>query len=594
MADSEEPLLIHGAEDRLWDEAEEGGSYSDTSFRTMDDLLGEHPNEVIKTLASNGVRQLGEFTAPDYLVLGLMGDDSIATLGAKSPDIDWETAWRDEMRNYYADNEAAFSAPSSSVRSRSGWNTDIPVIAYVITIKGAAYLGKDGLLQPLLRRWQSKGCSYSVFALPAAQACIDYKWNRYCKKLLLTELAFFSLWLAAFYTFTGFFQDEDSSLSLGELLKTARGRITVSCDFLSLIGMTPFVYLEFGTISAYGFKGWATAWNILDTLTYVFQIAIVVMHLGRLSISSGWLSIAAATQCVLLLFRLQYFSRLFTPTKFAFLDDLKEVIEDVRWYLLFILLILLGYAAAFQTLFRLDQKQHEEFSSLGHAFLKMVTWSGGDAELSSLYNHAQNPLAASLLGVSFVFILSMVLINLLIGLMTNSLNHVTANEGVRLLLSKAQAIDELEVVLPAWVIRKFPQLFPPFLFVLRVDPQKLDSVQQDRIWAARGEDERAGTLLSGGDVGSTPEERKKEKKNDGSTTGGGGGGGGENKEEILKLQQQVAGLSDDIRFLRELVERQEHDRRSFGREEEGILFDAHSGHRDSGGGNTSSASFASD
>lgn len=49
--------------------------------------------------------------------------------------------------------------------------------------------------------------------------------------------------------------------------------------------------------------------NVNDLATYAIQVAIAVMHLGRLSISSDWLSILAAAQCILLLLRLQYFSR---------------------------------------------------------------------------------------------------------------------------------------------------------------------------------------------------------------------------------------------------------------------------------------------
>jgi hypothetical protein len=52
----------------------------------------------------------------------------------------------------------------------AGWTTTIPVLAYVVTIKDAAKPDKEGLLQPLLRRWQAGGCSYSVFSLPAVQA----------------------------------------------------------------------------------------------------------------------------------------------------------------------------------------------------------------------------------------------------------------------------------------------------------------------------------------------------------------------------------------------------------------------------------------
>jgi hypothetical protein len=37
--------------------------------------------------------------------------------------------------------------------------------------------------------------------------------------------------------------------------------------------------------------------------------------------------------------RLQYFSRLFRATRFSFLDSLKEVLHGVKFYLLFLLLI---------------------------------------------------------------------------------------------------------------------------------------------------------------------------------------------------------------------------------------------------------------
>ena len=57
------------------------------------------------------------------------------------------------------------------------------------------------------------------------------------------------------------------------------------------------------------------------------------------------------------------------------------------------------------------------------------------------------------------------------------LPQVTQNEGLRMLCSKAQAIDELESTIPAWVEAWFPGLFPAYLHVLRVDPDKLDAVK---------------------------------------------------------------------------------------------------------------------
>lgn len=60
--------------------------------------------------------------------------------------------------------------------------------------------------QPLLKRWQAGGADFSAFALPAIQALIDWKWTRFCKRLLLSELAFFLVWLFSFFSFCILFQ----------------------------------------------------------------------------------------------------------------------------------------------------------------------------------------------------------------------------------------------------------------------------------------------------------------------------------------------------------------------------------------------------
>lgn len=95
---------------------------------------------------------------PDRLVLGKLGDDSITTMGADRADLDFEAAWREEL-----------GAP---LPETAGWEATIPVVAYVVTMVDAAAPDKHGLLQPLLKRWQAGGLSYSVFALPAVQAVI--------------------------------------------------------------------------------------------------------------------------------------------------------------------------------------------------------------------------------------------------------------------------------------------------------------------------------------------------------------------------------------------------------------------------------------
>jgi hypothetical protein len=53
------------------------------------------------------------------------------------------------------------------------------------------------------------------------------------------------------------------------------------------------------------------------------------------------------------------------------------------------------------------------------------------------------------------FVMGMVIINLLIGVMGNALARVTEHEALKLLLHKAQIIDELEATLPRWLEERF-------------------------------------------------------------------------------------------------------------------------------------------
>eukprot|EP00887_Chlorella_sp_A99_P000537 scaffold17.g537.t1 len=310
-------------------------------------------------------------------------------------------------------------------------------------LEDAAAPDRDGLLQPLLRRWQAGGASMDVFSLPAVQAVIDWK-------------------------------DEDADLSLTELWATRRGKLTIVMDATALLGMAPFLFIEGATIAAYG-RGWISLWNATDCLTYA----------------------------------LQYFSRVFRATRFSFLDDLRDVVAAVRWYLFFILLIMLGFASAFQVtediLYRQDQKAHQEYENIAKAFVHMVTWIAGNADLDPLYEHARNPVAGSILGVAYVFVLGMVLGNLLIGVMTNTLERVTKNEGLRMLLSKGVVIDEIELTLPRWVERLFPYFYPKYLHVLRVDPDRLDRVKAEELWG-----DKAGAGEDGEERGSGRGERRLE------------------------------------------------------------------------------------
>ena len=50
--------------------------------------------------------------------------------------------------------------------------------AHVVNIRNAAAADDEGLLKPLLQRWQDEACSQTVFGLPAVRAVINFKWDR--------------------------------------------------------------------------------------------------------------------------------------------------------------------------------------------------------------------------------------------------------------------------------------------------------------------------------------------------------------------------------------------------------------------------------
>ena len=56
---------------------------------------------------------------------------------------------------------------------------------------------------------------------------------------------------------------------------------------------------------------------------------------------------------------------MFQPTKNAFVDTLRSVVADVKWFLLFLVLTMWGFAGAFYILFREDQQQFQASTYMG-------------------------------------------------------------------------------------------------------------------------------------------------------------------------------------------------------------------------------------
>ena len=86
------------------------------------------------------------------------------------------------------------------------------------------------------------------------------------------------------------------------------GALALLLSALTLLAMAPFVYMELCTIYAYGL-GWLQPWNVADFVSYIIQVAIVVLHAQRSVVDEGWFSVLLALQHVLLWAKLHYFAK---------------------------------------------------------------------------------------------------------------------------------------------------------------------------------------------------------------------------------------------------------------------------------------------
>ncbi|PNH09915.1 hypothetical protein TSOC_003389 [Tetrabaena socialis] len=340
---AEEPLLQAYWRDLEATGVPEAAAASRDPPRCLDvlQLQQQYPNQFIQYLKHQGMVHLGEACVAATELPGIFGGAAFVTRGSKEPGLkDWYRDWR----------------------------------AYRVNVHHAAAPGELGLLRPLLRRWQMGSCSAAAFGLPAVQAVVAYKWDLFARRLLLQQLGAYVLWLGAFTAFMLLFRSSDAAVEDRQLLSSWKGRAAVASEAVALLGMAPFAASELCVLSAYGLRGWASAWNMIDSSTYGMQIAITVLHLGTFRDGPFWLTLAVAVQAVLLVVRLTYFSRVFRSTTFDLMGSLQSVAQEVGWYVAVLLLLMWGFAGAFYTILQADPTA-EGFGSLPISFLTMFNYA---------------------------------------------------------------------------------------------------------------------------------------------------------------------------------------------------------------------------
>lgn len=452
MAD-QEPLISSASAP----EGADGGGGDEASAAVMEDarvhlavrsLRMEVPEKALELLEQHGVITLGTMEVQDAALrqaLGTDGDDLLtaATTGPPgAPGFDWRRFWSNRLPR----------PKTGPVEMRKqGWSSDVQVRARAVVVEDAAAPGARGLVNLANSRFQVTG-DPSIFTVPAVEAIITYKWNVFARRALVAQLVFYFGWLLSFTAFTWMFQDEDLSLSLGQLLETPRGTATVALQLAALGAMIPFLYQELRLVAAYGVWRWAGIWNMLDSAAYLLQVAITAVHLERTHVKSPAFSVVLALQCLLLFAKIQYYSRVLQSANTSFVDTLKSVLSEpgVCYFLMFLILSFYSFAAAFHILFRMDQADTEEFNSFLHTTGTIFAFATGGPDFS-LFWKSSVPLAASILCFVYNFTIAIVLLNLLIAVLSDSYGRIMDRMEGRFRAAQASMIDELEVTLPVWL-----------------------------------------------------------------------------------------------------------------------------------------------
>eukprot|EP00884_Botryococcus_braunii_P013792 jgi/Botrbrau1/22413/Bobra.0091s0018.1 len=461
-------------DDEVAEELESGLTGPPKDFQA---ILSDHPQHVIAFLQDNGLRKLAEFEVLVADFYPVTADNDFITLGAETPDLpDVEQTWRNQLSKLGARHRLDPHRPEG--------RSTMEVEAFVVAIENATATDNVGIVQPVLKRVAGGHSTMLLFALPAVQAVVDFKWTAFAGKLIWVQLAIYLVWLLGFTGFTWVFQDEDTSQSLPDIAHTGRGILGLALLSVSTLAMVPFLYIEVASYNDFG-AAWFTFQNLLDVITYTLQIAVVFCYLGRLWVGDYYFTIILAVQCLLLWYRLQYYLRVFRATsRGAFIDSLKDVVADVRFYLLFMLFTLWGFAAAFHILYKKQQETFEEFSNMARSMWTLFNAAIGTYD-EDTYLSSDAPYGAIPFFILYTFVISIILFNLLITLLMDAYQQKTGNSGLRDVQNRAEICDELEQALPEWIKRRKRRAwFPKFVHVLKAKDDARMEVKPSPLWGA--------------------------------------------------------------------------------------------------------------
>jgi len=315
-------------------------------------------------------------------------------------------------------------------------HNEVDVEAYLVPVKRFA---SYDMIYCSVRVCESLENS-DLFASPLLASVIQLHWRLYGHRKHVCNM-FFHLGLMLSYLLTVYFLQSPISPS-----ENAWRTVFVALQVHKVGYVAYFMVhevLQFkqdGTVWDYLFD----PWNLLDVPAYAMVLLGVVLQ--ELDPSSSRLKAVDGITCLLIWFKLLYYMRpfkLFGPMVYVIF----LVIFDIRIFLIILFVVVIGFGNAFYVINGGKGDDLEAFRSITHSLRTAISYCLGTFELQDLDNSLY-PALMTVLWLVFMVVVAIILLNLLIAIISESYDKVSAGKIPAWRLEQAKVLIDIYAGMP--------------------------------------------------------------------------------------------------------------------------------------------------
>jgi len=136
------------------------------------------------------------------------------------------------------------------------------------------------------------------------------------------------------------------------------------------------------------------------------------------------------------------------PATGPFFKMIMKILKDIRFFVVIMTIIVVAFSSAFVVLFEVNETEVSEetkssFSDFGTAVLTMFRMMLGDFDVS-IFQDSTNPVMLQVLFYVYILVVTIVLLNLLIALMSDTYDKVSENLQSLYFMEQANVVFETE------------------------------------------------------------------------------------------------------------------------------------------------------